>query len=525
MRRITFLGLFLLWLALPYPARAIVDPRQSPNNRFGIHILEAEDLIPAARLVNSNGGQWGYVTLVIRQNDLNQGKWQQIFDELRRLKLIPLLRLATAPENSHWLKPTSEDVDRMVEFLNSLNWVVQNRYVILFNEPNHAKEWGNEIKPDEYAAIVREFSLKLKAASEDFFILPAGFDTAAPKSLDTMEATEYWRQMYLSDREVFSYFDGWNSHSYPNPDFSGPVTGSGFGSLRSYQEEVSYLNRFGLPGNLPLFITETGWRNQGRDLSQNYQIAYTQVWTQPNLVAVTPFVLNYPQAPFSQFSWKNLDGSFLAHYQAVAALEKTSGQPQQINASRLIDQNLPDEVVAASDYRFFVELLNTGQSIWERQDFSLGVETNLAADSLLVSHIGTTEPGQPVKVDINLKTGSSLDPISLKIQLTNKGQPFGQALEITIQVIPPPTIVISARRLIKVPDSDDNYRLLIYDADNRLLSEIIVSLSSGRSGKVSLYNLVPNQAYRLVLLEPYYLRRQTWIVLRKGANLAKFKPL
>ncbi|MDZ4228807.1 MAG: hypothetical protein U1C50_00970, partial [Patescibacteria group bacterium] len=154
-----------------------------------------------------------------------------------------------------------------------------------------------------------------------------------------------------------------------------------------------------------------------------------------------------------------------------------------------------------------------------------GVETNLAADSLLVSHIGTTEPGQPVKVDINLKTGSSLDPVSLKMQLTNKGQPFGQAFEITIQVIPPPTIVISARRLIKVPGSDDDHRLLVYDADNRLLSEIIVSLSSGRSGKVSLYNLVPNQAYRLVLLEPYYLPRQTWIVLSKGANQAKFKPL
>ena len=161
------------------PVQAIVDPRQSPNNRFGIHILEPEDLAPAAGLVNTHG-DWGYVTLVIRFNDLNRAKWQAQFDEMRRRHLIPLVRLATAAENSYWVKPKSEDVDQWVEFLNSLNWVVQNRYVILFNEPNHAKEWGNEIKPHEYAAIVRQFREKLKAVSDDFFILPAGLDTAAP---------------------------------------------------------------------------------------------------------------------------------------------------------------------------------------------------------------------------------------------------------------------------------------------------------------------------------------------------------
>ena len=293
MRRIVWFSLILIWLLFPRSTGAVVDPRQSPNNRFGIHILETGDLPTAAQLVNSNNGDWGYVTLVIRFNDLNRAKWQAIFDEMRRRHLIPIVRLATVAEGASWAKPKTEDSAHWVEFLNSLNWVIQNRYVILFNEPNHAQEWGNELKPNEYAVIAKEFQAKLKAASADFFILPAGLDTAAPNSKETMTATEYWRQMALAVPEIFTRFDGWNSHSYPNPAFSGPVSGTGLGSIRSYQAEINSLARFGLPTNLPIFITETGWVNTAGDLSRLYTQAFTQVWQQSNIVAVTPFVLDY----------------------------------------------------------------------------------------------------------------------------------------------------------------------------------------------------------------------------------------
>lgn len=519
MKRVAWLLLWSFFILFPRPARAIVDPRQSANNRFGIHVLEQEDLKPAAELVNANG-DWGYVTLVLRLNDLNQEKWQGIFNEMRRRHLIPIVRIATTPENSHWVKPQPQDVDKLVEFLNSLNWVVENRYLVLFNEPNHAKEWGNEIKPHEYAAIARELQTKLKAASADFFILPAGLDTAAPNSADTMAATEYWRQMYLADPEVFQLFDGWNSHSYPNPDFSGPVSGTGFGSLRSYQAEINYLSRFGLAANLPVFITETGWVNAGGDLAGLFTTAFTQVWQQTDLVAVTPFVLNYPQAPFKQFSWLGTP-----HYEAVAKLSKTSGRPRQIHQSQLVDHNLPDEVVTASDYRFFLEFTNTGQSIWEREGFSLAVTTNLPADSLLVGHLGTTEPGQTARVDLNLKTGNAAEPIELRLQLQFQGKPFGAAIAKTITVVPPPEVILSAKLLFKVGSPRDQYRLLVYDSVNNLLQENLLNMNFNRSEKILLYNLVPGRAYRLVLLKPYYLPRQTWVVLSKGENQVRFKTL
>jgi hypothetical protein len=525
-KKISFLILLLTWLSVQ-PVQAIVDPRQTANNRFGIHIMEQDDLGPAADLVNGGGGQWGYVTLVIRFNDLNLIKWQPIFDQMRRLKLIPLVRLATVPEASAWVAPRPEDAGRWAEFFNSLNWVTQNRYVILFNEPNHAKEWGNEIKPRDYALVAKEFSRQFKAASADYFILPAGFDTAAPNGKETMAATEYWRQMSLADSDVFTYFDGWNSHSYPNPNFSGPVFGTGLGTITSYRAELNHLSRYRLPGNLPVFITETGWLNSNSNLAERYRQAYTKVWTDGNLVAVTPFVLNYPQSPFNIFSWRDLGGTFRDHYLAVKDLPKVKGEPAQLHLSQLTDHNLPDEVVSSSDYHFFLEWLNEGQSIWAREDFTLKVSGNIPADSLLIGHVNSTEPGQTARVDVNLKTpggDKAGESLKLSAQLVYKDSPFGDVVEKTIDVVPPPTVLISARSLYPAPTEDNRYRLLVYDTDNQLIQETSAA-DFGRFEAIELYNLVPGRPYRLVLLKRYYLPRQTWVELNHGANLAYFKPL
>src|SRR3989338_6522114 len=148
----SFMLSVLLLGFLVKPSLATSDPLSVSNNVFGIHVIDENDLIDAAKLVNGNGGEWGYVTLVIREEDRDTSKWQRIFDKMRELKLIPIVRLATYAEEQNWAKPKAEDVDSWVIFLSSLNWVVKNRYVILFNEPNHSNEWGGTVSPEEYVA-------------------------------------------------------------------------------------------------------------------------------------------------------------------------------------------------------------------------------------------------------------------------------------------------------------------------------------------------------------------------------------
>jgi len=183
----------------PRKAMAIYNPLSVPNNRFGIHIVNTQDLEDAANLVNSSGGDWGYVTLVITQNDRDFSKWQAVFDRMRNLHLIPIVRLATAADGENWQKPSLGEIDGWVSFLNSLNWVVKNRYLIIANEVNSAREWGGEVNPEEYASYLKIFSQKLKAANEDFFILPAGFDASLTTSKTSLDEAVYLKRMLLKE--------------------------------------------------------------------------------------------------------------------------------------------------------------------------------------------------------------------------------------------------------------------------------------------------------------------------------------
>jgi hypothetical protein len=133
-----FIFLAWLWLFLNSSTKvfAIYDPLSVPNNKVGIHIFSEKDLENAQKLINSGGGDWGYVTIVITEGERNHDRWQQVMDEMRRAHVIPIIRIATKANGNTWEKPTAEEINNWVAFLNSLNWVVKNRYVVIGNEPN-----------------------------------------------------------------------------------------------------------------------------------------------------------------------------------------------------------------------------------------------------------------------------------------------------------------------------------------------------------------------------------------------------
>lgn len=308
---------------------ATYDPLSVPNNRFGIHILFPEEINEAARLVNSNSGDWGYVTIPIQSVDRNLEKWQNFFDECRKLHIIPIIRLATYPEGPIWPKPTKFDALDWANFLNSLSWPIKNRYVIVYNEPNRSQEWGGEVNPSEYAEVLVDTYDALKRASEDFFILNAGFDTAAPTNHELMDEYQYLWGMYDKNPEVFKKIDGWASHSYPNPGFSSsPYDYSRIG-IRGYQYELSFLqNNFGVYG-LKVFITETGWQRGNlseEKISEYYKIAFNEIWSDDYLVTITPFLFS-ASGQFENFSWWSPEKGETKIYKSVSLIKKNAGKP------------------------------------------------------------------------------------------------------------------------------------------------------------------------------------------------------
>src|SRR3989344_2975568 len=103
-------------------AVAIENPIGVPNNKFGVHILFPEELGEAASLINSTGGDWGYVTIPIQASDKDIDKWQKFMDAARENHIIPIIRIAAEGDyfnSSVWRKPTYADIIDFANFLDS----------------------------------------------------------------------------------------------------------------------------------------------------------------------------------------------------------------------------------------------------------------------------------------------------------------------------------------------------------------------------------------------------------------------
>src|SRR5690348_9442311 len=183
LRAVTLLLFFVVFFTLVKPASAALNPLAVPNNKIGIHILNTSELPEAAKLVDSSGGDWGYVTIPIQSGDENLAKWQKFMNDCKRYHIIPIIRLATEDDffdTQVWRTPNENDIVNFANFLNSLDWPTRNRYIIVFNEVNRADEWGGSADPAKYASLLSFAVTVFKSNSPNFFIVSAGLDNAAP---------------------------------------------------------------------------------------------------------------------------------------------------------------------------------------------------------------------------------------------------------------------------------------------------------------------------------------------------------
>jgi hypothetical protein len=324
--------LFVLTFSKSSIVHATYDPTNTPNNKFGIHILFPAEVSDAAPLVNSGGGDWGYVTIPIQGSDRNLDKWQSFMDDCARRHLIPIIRLATTGDyfvQGSWSQPSDFDVLDFANFLNSLNWPTKNRYVVIFNEPNRGDEWGGTPDPTTYAQILDFASHIFKQTNPNFFVISAGLDNGASnvpgQSIDELT---FMQEMDDAVPGIFAEIDGLGSHSYPNPGFTATPSDYQMGiDSFVYQNDLVYQ----LTGKkLPVFITETGWTSDKiSDATQvgYYTQAFADYWNDPEVVAVTPFVLRADSGPFVQFTFLK-NGSPTAVYSAYEGMAKVKGQPQ-----------------------------------------------------------------------------------------------------------------------------------------------------------------------------------------------------
>lgn len=518
-----------------------------PNNKFGMHLAQPnfEDLKAVSDLVNSNGGKWGYVTLVLQEDDRNLNKWQEIFDRLRELHLIPIIRLATKPVGAAWRRPDKKEAEEWLRFLDSLNWVVKERYVVLFNEPNHSGEWGGRVDPGSYTEVALSLAKKLKEKTPDFFIMLAGFDAAAPSSPPMYEDEEIFLRQVINNKTIDQWeylLSGLASHSYPI-DFVGSPRGAGRKSVRSYAWELELFDSLGIKKSLPVFITETGWKHNGSAKSKvqsskslfpetaaNYfESVFRDVWLGDDRVrAVTPFILDYQTEPFLDFSWKKYQtDDFYPQYFTIQNMNKTKGEPEFVEKGEL-SFDLPKELVVYSSYRFPFKIRNLGQSIFDKEEgyrLSGSYVTNNPLEYFFTD-LKDIKPFEETSIDFHLKTGKETGKNEIVFSLINDKQKNVISKTWKFEVVSLPQISFGVDLYPKHKINGNDFEIQIFDKNEQLVftkKKIDVKNSLGVLDNVK--NVSLNEKYRLVLLKPYYLPRQLYLIFSKGENRVRFESM
>lgn len=287
---------------------------------LGIHILEPGEVTLAQKLLANGDDKDKFVTIPFTVLDIGETeRWQPFFDECHTLKIRPIIRLATRVKDGAWTIPAREEIGEMITFLSSLEWHRPELTVITFNEPNHAKEWGNSINPEEYAHLSMFAVNWMRTEAKTYTILPAGMDLDASNASGTMEAFSYLRRVFAAEPDLASAYDAWNSHSYPNPGFNANPNRIGKNSLRGFENELAFLHSY-TQREYDVYITETGWDSQKvptKYINSYFQTAFKKIWGKdPRIRAVTPFVLRGSPGVFAPFSFLDDRSNPTALYRA-----------------------------------------------------------------------------------------------------------------------------------------------------------------------------------------------------------------
>lgn len=538
---IFFISLFILMFYQATPLLAVSDPLAVPNNRFGIHIISAsvDESSPSASLVNSNGGDWGYLTVLIESGDRNVNKWQEFFNDLRRRHLIPLVRMATYPIGDKWKAPVVGEEEVWADFLNNLNWPTKNRYVIIYNEPNHAQEWEGRISPKEYAQVLDKTISSLKQRSNDFFVLNAGFDSSTPhQPPNYYDELRFLTEMNQEVPGIFNKLDGWATHAYPNPGFVGSPNGTGRGTVRSWVWEQQILFSLGLNKLLPIFITETGWKHdEGQQFQANlpsigsvsdfYINTFQGAWSNLRVAAVTPFVLSYQSPPFDHFSFKKWsDNSWYPQFEAIKSLPKVSGKPVQINSAKLESGEIYSSLVSGESYQIPFSFKNSGQSIWGDGN---KIELRIINDELRINTAVSLpedqkiEPGQLTKFSVPL-TAPKSGIYKFYLQLYRDNKPFtSDGWSYNTEIKSPVTLVVKAGLGWK-NDASGKYLLKINSSTGETIIEAVLS-NSGQSEPIEARFLLPDYSFDFTLSKPFYTSKTVHYMVYSGTNTLEFGSL
>jgi hypothetical protein len=285
----------------------------------------------AAELVNANGGDWGYLTVVFTAQERDSGTGEQLLQEILdrcyEYHLQPIVRVSTTfdPGTETWSRPDPDDPEKWRTFLEKGRWPTRRVWVIAGNEPNLGREWGGEVDSASYAEYLSHF-IDVFADSERFMVVNGPLDASNTSEMPKMQdAYEFLEGMEAAVPGIFTRLEGWASNPYSVPH-SGPELRY---THRAYESELEAIGR-----DMPVLITEAGHLNTGdeKEIAAFYEEAFRDWAADSRVVAVTPLFWHPDRGVYWMFDFDK-DNKVIEKsptYDLIMRLPRMRGSPEYV---------------------------------------------------------------------------------------------------------------------------------------------------------------------------------------------------
>jgi hypothetical protein len=350
------------------------EPAGPPSNRNNIVGLNVARLMQplyiwaASDLVNANGGDWGYITVVwtIEDREARMAEYnlQLFLDRCYELHLQPIVRVATKFEakklpvvpgqtpvkpnqqgaEGSWMRPDWDEPAKWRAFFETGRWPTRHAWIVVGNEPNLGREWGGEVDAASYAKYLAHFLDVFKGAPR-FDVVGGALDISNTTALPVMQdALEFLDGMSDAVPGIFERLPAWTSNPYRvlNRGVSARFT------HKAYEVELDHIGR-----EMPVLITEAGHLDTGDDeeIAHFYEQAFRDWMADPKVIAATPLFWHPDRNDFWMFELDK-KGAFVHKsptYELMRRLPRVAGSPSYAVTLANVERATPFEVLTAED--------------------------------------------------------------------------------------------------------------------------------------------------------------------------------
>jgi hypothetical protein len=177
-------------------------------------------------------------------------------------------------------------------------------------------------------------------------------------------------------------------------------------------------------------------------------------------------------------------------------------------------------LVAQSNYHFNVKIKNLGQGFWDKDGgYELKIEKG-EQFKYFFSDIKRVKPEEEAEIDFYLKT-ENYASVKVKFDLIKNNQSIVESKDWQFEILPLPSLKFQVMLFPKLMTNGNDFELQIFDEKEGLIfkkKNLTVKNSLGEVKDIQ--NIAFGKKYRVVILKPNYLPRQTFVTFKKNQQAA-----